>query len=566
MVLKVLNEQLRLPTRYVERRVDHLQDLSRHCHHWQVTMQVRLAEREEGQTTDRPLLVSLGIFEKKRLPDLQVADADGRLLPTIRRVDRTRVLALLLLQDLVRCASTAPSDDDLLELASLLRKIIAANPATSARVLQQYQVRVGEVFDDVAQVDRHIAEVAAFVTFTHVFVWVDTRPGSRVILTYKFTERHAHSLSLESLRDPRLSPKERLRLSTRQLAMRLGLLAVPIRMRLNGANHAHSQYLMVSPPAGTEVEALYWRDLARRPNTDAPDEADSLIHESSHYLLACYHEDYDSNGGLASLDLRIHSAGMRFVWLLSGLLLVGGVAGVVRDRTQLQGTMPLLAFIPGGLLALITQRNSEFELRMSETVKRICLVLVALAGLFGIAVTGDALGSGGVLSDRHLGIALAAWAAPVFVLMTYISFRRRGPTEQQPTRAALLQWDDVRRYRQSRRRNSYLVMTAAAIAAVVTIALLSSVREDDAVTRPRPWECDLDAGGASPIDASSGTTDKKRLDRGGDYVATRCRQRRQGRWCPPLRLPHLRSRTHSSRATSPCHRLEDRVGNRAAAP
>lgn len=492
VVLELLNKQLRLPTRFVERRVDRLVDLSRYSAHWRVSMQVRLPEIESRVSSSRPVLISLGIFEKKRLPDLEVIDGEGRILPTIRRADRTRALALLLLQDVVRHATetgtASPSNEALQELASQLRQVIAATSTTADRLFDDYSARVASVFGESAVAAAHLDAARAFVTFTHVFVWVDASPGGRVMLTYTYTERHTHPVLLASLRDGSLTLQQRLRMTGRYVAMRLGLLAVPIRMRLNGANHAHSYYLMVAPPAGTEVEALYWRTLAPRPAADGGDGIDSasFLHESSDYLLACYHQDHDAGGGRASVDLRIHSAGLRLVWLMTGLLFGVGVLGVVRDRAQLHDAISLLAFIPGGLLALITQRNSEFEYRMSEIIKRVCLLLVLLAALFGIAVSGDFVAGGhGLVSDRHLSIALAVYAAPVFVLFTYIAFRRSGPSERQAGHAALLQWSELSAYRTARRRNSYATMAACAIAAVSTLFALSNVHDAGSSSRSR---------------------------------------------------------------------------------
>lgn len=490
-ILGVLNEQLRLPTRYVERRTDRLVELSRDCAHWLNAMQITLpivARRAPRQ--ERPFLVSLGVFEKKRLPDLEVVDGTGAILPIIRRADRTRVLSLLLLQPLLRSRLVAPpAAPDLVSVSETLQQILALNSDDARALLPAYGEEVHLTFGAVAEhlnadVEAHLAAVASFANFTHVLVWVQASPGDRLTLKYTYSERHKHPELLPSLRAKGMDTTRRIRLLMRHSVMRLGLLSVPMRVRLNGANHAHSYYLMVRPPDGTEVEAIYWKALNHRgDHLNA-----AIVHEARDPILACYHEDHDAGGGDASVNLRIFGPGLRYAWMLAGLLLLVGVFAILRPRSQLHSLISLLAFIPGGLLALITQRNSEFEYRMSTVLKRLCLLLVLVAGLFGIAVSGNVVpGSRALVSDRHIAIVLAGCASFLFVLLGYVSFRRAGPSGRSGGggNVALLQRSDVSGYQKARRRNSYLSVLAALALGIGVCGWLGMTDDASPPRRPR---------------------------------------------------------------------------------
>ncbi len=211
----------------------------------------------EVDGADSVRLVSLGIFPKKRLPDLRVFDASETELPLLRRLDRTRAITSLLLQDVVDAIGVDPIAEK--ELTELAYSFVSRQPAQAQPKYELYASRLRALAGSETNVEPHLTFAEHFVHNTHVLAATEQTATGYQLLTYRYSER------IRVPRRPRLSwSTMSVKLLLRYWGMTLGLLAVPFDLKLSGASHAHSYYLLVSPPSGTEVEALYWRFLDQR--------------------------------------------------------------------------------------------------------------------------------------------------------------------------------------------------------------------------------------------------------------------------------------------------------------
>jgi len=233
-------------------------------------------------------------------------------------------------------------------------------------------------------------------------------------------------------------------------------------MRLSGANHAHSYYLLVLPPSGTEVEAIYWKKRDRRDD----DHDSAYIHESKHETLACYHPEHNVHGGYSRVDLRLNGSALRPLWLLTALLVAVGIFLARNTSRDLSSGVSLLAAIPAGLVAFATQGKHELTVELGKWLRRLYLLLSLVAALAGLAVVGDLITGdgeiGGVVDDQLISAILAGYSAMLLGIVSYICFRSTGPSGAHT-------YASVKVYRHKRRRNSLLVVLSSLIASVLAM-------------------------------------------------------------------------------------------------
>lgn len=478
-----LAELLHEPARFVDRRVEHLHAMSTTSAHWRVRLQFTSLESERDPSVgEGHRVVSLGIFPKKRLPDMRAVDGEGSEVPLVRRDRRARSLAALLFNRLreVEEATEKRHLSDRGQLARRLLDVVAKNPADAAVAFGAYAAQVREDLGSTDAVEAHLEFVENFVDLTHVLGLVRVSPGGFCNVTFEYTDRHPYP------RMPRWSAVKRKgegiltwwRLTWRYFAMQAGLLAVPFNTRLTGANHAHSFYLLVDAPPGTEVEMMQWKQLDYR-NLIAPGE----VHESGSSVLACYDPEHDVHGGDAQIRLRINGEHLRLVWLLTaGIMAVAMAVAVNPHPNGGYGTVAsLFAAMPAAILALLTQRDSGLVVRISKWLRRAYVGLAASTAVLGLAMVTDLLpeadwADAPFLSDRSAGAVTALFATLLFVLTCDIAFRRPGPAVTHWTAVCKDRRDPfAAEYRRRRRRSAVITPAIAIVVCVVEAILLGSL-------------------------------------------------------------------------------------------
>jgi hypothetical protein len=375
------------------------------------------------------------------------------------------------MQDLVDAVTL--SDTDLEQLAVLAAEVVSRTPSEASPFYEQYVAKARAVASTYPAIDAHLKFLGQFVHFTHVLAYVPYTAGDVSILTYRYSEKNSF---------PRL-PGGNIRNNgfwtvLRHVGRLSGLLAIPFDLKLSGANHAHSYYLLVTTPQGTEVEALYWKEMVAQPGVR--DVGGSYIHESRHDVLACYHPERDAKGGLARVEIRLHGSALRLLWLLNAAIVVMALYvartthEVVRNA-QLHESLPLLAGIPAALLAFITQSKNEMTARIGAWVGRAYLALAVATAALGLALSGDIFKTSrgiqnSVLNDRHLAAVGAAFGTFLLVLLTYVCFRPPGPAKRATDSGIPPTYAEMRTYVQRRRRNSLMCVVIASLLAGAAFA------------------------------------------------------------------------------------------------
>lgn len=135
MANAVLHSHLRNPGSFVERRVDWLRDISSQSMDWTVHLQLSIPT-EVGANQQQAVVVSLGYFPKKRLPDLVAHDAAGRAIPLLKRVERAALLGSHLLHDLVVRAQLCADDER--ALAQLAGRLVRQSPREAEKTFKEY--------------------------------------------------------------------------------------------------------------------------------------------------------------------------------------------------------------------------------------------------------------------------------------------------------------------------------------------------------------------------------------------------------------------------------------------
>lgn len=471
--LDALHEMLRWPGTYVERRVDRILDLGATHERWECLQQILVPAVADplwrAADTPQPVVVSLGIFKKNRLPDLRAFAHDGSALSIMTRQQQSDWLASALLE---RFLTEDVPEETRIEAGGIAAAVFNAKPTETAALLEQY----GQCWEaagtevDQATLDEQLRLLRTFQSHTHVLAWAIPDPSGRVMVKMTFTQETTYPYFEAIWNNRQAVPTRSLIWQAIRLAlMDLCLLPVPIRPSLSGANHSHSFYLLVSTPAGVEVDLAYWRQSSARqgaieeaapdgvpfaaPQADAPGPAESVQasvspdsdghdpqpagrvednreedprpngddrtagtptidgyggHQSESTVLACYHQAHDMKPGDCSVDLRLHGPGLRFVWLLVGAVVAATWLILSKNPTgtQLEDLSPALSVVPGAILAVLSERSSELTKHMSRWLQRLLLLLSILAIVTGLALTADYLNEDGVTARVDDGFLL----------------------------------------------------------------------------------------------------------------------------------------------------------------
>jgi hypothetical protein len=475
--IDALQTMLRSPGVHVERRVDSLVDIGSRHSIWSCRLQVLLPVTAFEMTE---LIVSIGIFRKERLPDLEVRDGAGVHVPLLSRTEQGDVLAAALLRRFTK----ALSPDQKVELLECAWSILSSSPAAAASHLSGMADKARAVGLGPADVDELVGVLAPFVDNVQVLAAVRKETGQqRVMLSVQFSEDHVLGPTWGGDGAPGVvSPKLRDRLSEAGLSllMHAGLLALPVHMRLGNANHAQSYYFLLRAPEGVEVECLYWNRLKVRPGSR------SSLYEapkSQASVLACYHAVHDVQGGDARIKLRLFGPGLRLIWLLTLLVTAIGVytAFAISNGDgdgQVSAWVPV---VPGLLLASMNERSSELKQYMARYLQRAVLGLAVLSLVVGFRSAFERRSTSGgwgalewlaKIDASFLAAALAGYGAALVVILGAIAFRRSPEQISRFIDTAHAQSSDYYQHRWSQRRVASMVMTVAVVAAVTMLLAL----------------------------------------------------------------------------------------------
>ena len=372
---------------------------------------------------------------------------------------------------------SASSDPDVLILvADLLKAIIRESEPVALerhKELKSLAEQKSLALPDLkALIDSSIMDqsLKGLVQSYHILVWVKGVPGQRVAIWYT----HSEKLPYPTLRRAWTAGGRlwirRPWILFRWFLMEIGLLAVPLHLRLAGANHSSAFYFLIAAPEGTQVEACYWHRLVVRSQVDdqghpTPVEVENIPHESASSALACQHLEREAQAAReVSVDLRLAASGLTIPFLLVAALACACWVGRA-DTTSFKTLLPLLAVVPGALLGILVERNSEFGRRMGRSLQMQLVALSVLAVVYGSTTVGNLFNHvPHWLSVRFLNGLLTFGSVWLLGILFYLVFLR-GDFTHRSINSVYVQYSDVAQYRRDRRVSSLIVCYASVVSA-----------------------------------------------------------------------------------------------------
>ena len=446
---------LHRPAVYNQRLLERLTFIPTGGQQWTREVQLLIPELEGYPADDDGLfIVSLGMFRRIRLPDLQIKDAEGRELNLVTRIQHGHLLADFTVDrympDPNRDAVGAAGEDP--ERAH----IRAAYTDVYLRAYEMFTGMSGALAADTGEKMAHLLEVTGsspqfalpaselFVAdmvklrwVTQYLCWVPARPGSVVRLTATYTMPDDHRL-----REPKEPRGDSNRVAhmwreSREVRSeayaRMGLGPVHYEIVAPANDHTSSYYFTLDPPPGSHVEYLDWgidNSIEQRDPETRCASRNVHLHNGARVLPA--------GGSLPDTqkipESKIHAfvrldpaehkqvvfaafLNLIFVWLAqSGHL-----------SSELDGsTTAWLAFAPAALIAYTAQQRRHYYAKTTRWIRGLVWLYLAVDLLFLIFVTFDLPHGGGLGGRGGLAESAAACFLAAFSLVVIVAFAMMG--------------------------------------------------------------------------------------------------------------------------------------------
>jgi hypothetical protein len=461
-----LQRTLFRPLEYQERRTERLTFCSERRFRWDIEQQLRIPWLEhEVQGNPCHAMVSLGIYPKKRLPDLVAYGPDGVRLAVLSREERCAALALALLDRpdlLAMMEQDELSVEDFEEGVRRLASILGDTSDGFDRGIAQLEkdlkdpknLALNAIFG--SSWDSFVERVSDLRELTHVLALIDCTAGRRVIIRHSFTEEipELHpTLVVASLAasqhagpDGTSTDKEGIDTGGKPLPVSEGwfwtrvfriTLKIPLPVRLalarlaqglclypttaaryaSNADHCGSYYFLTEPLPGTQVEAAYWGEFVPREQCEQFDsDADGVV-------LAAYHSEGEvGDDGRCFVDTRADVS--QFLTPLAVCILFAALAAVLSRRAWIpEGrTETILAAstaVPGALLAWLSQSKPSLRSFSARFLRRGIFATSVMSLTVGVVLIAnlESLDAPEWLTKSVLCSAASAWALFMALLL-----------------------------------------------------------------------------------------------------------------------------------------------------
>ncbi len=489
--LDALQELLYNPRNMIERRVETFTLPSHNSYRWKIVQQIRIPGKSDATTPTDTFVVSLGMFEKKRTPDLEARDDEGRELAILTRDARGSVMATALIgrylddtpycidndeyyfaltevkqkaglplspaeqellrlveyvADSIKCITTYASDDAqerFDDLIAYLNREPCLGDGGWPGLLQEIDVTPAseepEGSNEEAPARRTVTlddQLTGFIGTVHVLAEVRTKPGAAVTVTMTFSD-------LIKYESPDPNSLGTLRARARQCWYRWfqkwGLLPATLVRQVHNADHSNSFYIVSHPPDGANIVRSYWKnvDWAKLDSGQKP--YYSTMNESAGVVLSLHDDDAgaDEFPAEAWYEFQIRQeTWLRLAWLqalallvLTGLVWTSVIDGDVRNVAYVFG-------FPGGVLGALLLTTDSFSVQVSLALRRMFLVVAVLALGYGLGFSTEPnrlplIGDLPLL--RLYNAAVAAYLTSLVVVSGRTAFGRRARKDEPRT-------------------------------------------------------------------------------------------------------------------------------------
>jgi hypothetical protein len=242
-----LGKLLGNPQAFCQRRVDRLTFTHGSRYQWNVTTEIRIPSLGEDQKLTNggnTRVVTLGVYDKGRFPDLIVTDAQDCHLAVLGRKERALLLGDLFLREHVP-AGLEESDPLIRTIKSLVNLIIFTDQKETARDLARrlnecrrgWKLSLGNSDDFESKLDKLTGS-------RHLLAYVDAEPGETVVLKHSFSESFVFDEGDPYGRD--------------RLITSLGMLPREIDLPHLNVSQTRSYHLVVEAPEGLCIEDMRW--------------------------------------------------------------------------------------------------------------------------------------------------------------------------------------------------------------------------------------------------------------------------------------------------------------------
>jgi hypothetical protein len=415
------------PLRYVERRIEEADIIDNHHYAVAVTQQFTVPfwddAEEKADPLDRDLLVPLGWFVKDRLPDIQVLDEDGSILPFLRRKDQGLIGATLLMDRWrpVFFAELSAETERNVQLmwttvhASVERVVTSSAEGALITMydlvsfLQEQSVndeysRAMRCFVlSILATDRFWLALKTLAKTRLLMAQMHGRPSHTYVVTIKYTERLPHRLSLSHDQRRRYA-RENLRYTSRRLVRHmlgwLGIGSIGIVRRAINLGQAASFWAIFSVPEGVEPIRCFWRTTMDKV---LPQDVVSVERRKA---TAGRHHRHGQvvDPDVLSLDLQVEpssaitgAAGLSALLYLIGVYVYKRMPQLIHEQhiyktgsgyaTSLIGIGTILAAVPATLAGALAYRGHTFVRWASRGPRAMLALLSAQAGLLAIVMS-----------------------------------------------------------------------------------------------------------------------------------------------------------------------------------
>jgi hypothetical protein len=280
-----LSEMLENSTGYTQRCLERVSFLPAGGQRWERNLQIQIPE--SAIPSDRTWrIVSLGVFRRRRFPDLVVSDASGARVNLLTRRQHGTALSLSFMSKHFRDILAVPNDQGAnpTELPSGAKALQGALYGAFTTI-DADAVRTREATLEVVRIFRALlrpatplsparTELVAFVnglvaalSVTQYLCWVQAEAGEVINLRVTWTSEDVqHELAplggiakaMESLWYGLVEPRSRRREVHSRWYGQYGLAPLNYGFKIPSHDHAGSYYLTLEPPARTDVTYLDW--------------------------------------------------------------------------------------------------------------------------------------------------------------------------------------------------------------------------------------------------------------------------------------------------------------------
>jgi hypothetical protein len=453
--LAALRPALRSPTVYTQRLVEHLDFLPQGGQRWRRDLQILIPEVEGiSPEEDHWLIVSLGQFRRRRLPDFTVTDCAGRALNLLTRVQHGHCLADFTLDQYLtdperdgvqRAAESDPGGTisraytdvymPTFEMFTSVRKDLA--PVAEGKMAALLAHLGTEEVLAVRRAALFMEDMTDVAKVTQYLCWVRGRPGSAVRLTATYTMPDPARLAGPDPTDgSEMGSLSRLRAASRKWRSeqyaRLGIGPVHYSFPTPANDHAASYYFSIEPPSESSIPYLDW-GLENTIEGDGEEWvcAHNSVHVHNGAGLLVRGEKPKPRRKIPESKihafLRLDPADHKQVMFAALLnLIFVWLAEAGRLSSQIDGAAAsLLAFTPAVLLAYVAQQRRHYFAGATRRVRAVIWGYLLFNIVFALSITFD-IASSGSFADRHgfsddfVSILMAATSIVVFWVFTFV--------------------------------------------------------------------------------------------------------------------------------------------------